>query len=143
MPVNIGDFFKVPNKFFGSGLAAKLGSSTAIVYTALCECANRAWPRSSDKFSISDRSLAADTGLSPRTIGKARRSLVAARLVTCERERGCSFTYTLLPQAFKPVSRQLRQRQKRRPRAHQSMPQSLKALLGTHVKYATPYGKAC
>jgi hypothetical protein len=143
MPVDLGKFFQVPRNFFGSGVGAKLGPSTALVYVALCEAANRDWPKGSNTFTVSDRTLAADTGLSPRTIHDSRKRLMEARLVTCERKEGCSFTYTLQAQTLTAVPRKLRPRQEKQPRASQSPHHLPSALFGTHAKYATPYSRVC
>ncbi len=67
--IQIGAFSKIPNKFFGSGTAARIGPSASIMFLALFEVANR---KGASSFSISDRTLAADTGVATRTIVEAR-----------------------------------------------------------------------
>lgn len=144
MPVDIGPAFcKFPNKLFGSGVAAELGHVAALVYLALCECANREFPHSSNTFTVSDRSIAADTGYCPRLISSARRKLIAVGLVSCQREKGCSFVYTLIPQTFRSIPRKQRLRPKKKPRALHGTPRGVENLIGTHAKYATPFGRIC
>ena len=63
--VDVGPYtVKIPNRFFGSGMAARLGCSASLVYLALWDHANR----NSNTFKASDRALASDTGLGTRTI---------------------------------------------------------------------------
>lgn len=115
MPVEIGPYTKIPNRLFGSGLAAKLGSSATIVYVALCDHANR---DGKNTFKASDRAIAADTGISERTIVDARKALVEHGLIQCARENGQSYVYTLLAQKdliWVPIKN--RSRQKCKPRA--------------------------
>ena len=114
--VDIGPFAKFPNKFFGSGMARKIGPSASVLYFAFCENANRN-REPSNTFKASDKALASETGLSPRTMRDARIKLVENRLVSCSREPGQSYTYTLLPQELKWLKRSERPRQKRKPRA--------------------------
>ena len=114
MPVDIGPFSKIPNKFFGSGWAAALGSSTSLIYLALCEHANR---NDSISFKASDRALAADTGLSPRTICDARKRLIENKFVLCMRQDGQSYTYTLHNPNLTWVPIKQRPRPKRKARA--------------------------
>jgi hypothetical protein len=109
--VDIGLFAKFPNKFFGSGMARKLGPSASLLYIALCENANRNRDRS-NTFGARDRDLAWETGLSPRTIRNVRIKLSENRLVEYRREPGQKYTYTLLRQElkwFKPAERPPRQ----------------------------------
>ena len=115
--LDIGSFAKVPSKFFGSGTAAKVGPAAALVYLALHEHSNR---KNGLTFKASDRALAADTGLSERTICDARKKLIGAGLISCTREKGESFTYTLLLRKQKWVPIKDRPRQKRKARGRQS-----------------------
>ena len=92
MPVDIGPYTKIPNKFFGSGTAAKLGCSASIVFLALCEHANRA---ENNTVKASDRALASETGLGPRTICDARKRLCECRLISFSRAEGQSYIYTI------------------------------------------------
>jgi hypothetical protein len=112
--VDIGPFSKIPNRLFGSGTAAILGTSATLLFVALCEHANR---NSSNIFSASDRALAADTGLSPRTICEARKALQERSLLSVERMEGRSYSYTLLKRELGWVPVKDRQREKRKPRA--------------------------
>jgi hypothetical protein len=114
MPVEIGNFSKMPNQFFGSGCAAKLGPSPTVLFLALCEQANR---NSANSFAVSDRALASDTGLGPRTICDARKCLLEEGLISCLRIKGRSFTYTLPKYEFRWTGIKDRPRGKRRPRA--------------------------
>jgi hypothetical protein len=113
---DIGSFAKVPSKFFGSGTAAKVGPAAALLYLAPHEHSNR---KNALTFTASSRALAADTGLSERTICGARKKLMGAGLISCTRGKGESFTYTLLPQEQKWVPMKDRPRQKRKARGRQ------------------------
>jgi len=114
MQVEIGPYSKMPSKFFGSGTASRLGASASLVFLALCEHANR---DGSNTFKASDRALASETGLGPRTICNARKKLIESSLISCIRENGQSFTYTILAQALKWTPLNERLRPKKKPRA--------------------------
>jgi len=114
--LNIGPWARFPNKFFGSGMARKVGASASVLYFALCENANRD-RQPSNTFKASDKALASETDLSPRTIRNARNKLIDNGLISCSRKPGESFTYTLLRQDLKWLKRSKRPRQKRKPRA--------------------------
>jgi len=114
--MEIGPFAKVPNRYFGSGLARKVGPSASLLYFALCEIANRDRAHS-NTFKKSDKFLAKESGLSPRTIRNVRIKLSENGLVECRREDGQSYTYTLLPQKLPWVPNAARPREKRKPRA--------------------------
>jgi hypothetical protein len=113
--VEIGGFTKIPRTFFGSGMAARLGRSASLLYIALCEYTNR---NSSLSFKTSDKALASETTIAPRTIIDARKKLIESGLISCQREKGQSYVYTLkaLTLAWKPLKERLRQPQK--PRAY-------------------------
>lgn len=113
---DVGPYARFPNKFFSSGMASKVGTSASVLYFALCENANRPQPPS-NTFKASDKALASETGLSPRTMRDARIRLFENRLVSYSREPGQSYTYTLLRQELKWLKLSERPRQKRRPRA--------------------------
>lgn len=112
--VDIGPFSMIPNKFFGSGIAANLGPSPSLLFVALCEHANR---HSSLSFKASDAAIASDTGLGTRTISQARKRLVEFNLVSCDRQDGRSYTYKLKKYDFKWQSVNERPRPIRKPRA--------------------------
>jgi len=114
--VDIGPFAKFPNKFFSSGMARKVGRSGSLLYFALCENANR-YRVPSNTFKASDKALASETGLSPRTMRNVRIKLWENGLVEYSREPGESYTYTLLPQCLKWLKRTERLRHKQQPRA--------------------------
>ena len=118
--VDIGLFARFPNTFFGSGMARKLGPSASILYFALCENANRNRVPS-NTFKASDKSLASETGLGPRTIRNIRTKLYENRLVEYSREPGERYTYTLLRQELKWLTRSERPRLKRRPRGNAAL----------------------
>ena len=118
MAVEIGNFTKIPNKFFGSGKAAQIGPSASLLFVALCEQANRV---GENTFRASDKALAADTGLSPRTICNARKALLEERLLACTRDKGSSYRYTLPVFAFSWVAIKDRPRTKRKVRALHSL----------------------
>lgn len=112
--VKIGHYSKIPNKFFGSGMAAKLGPSPSLLFLALCEHANR---HGSKSFKASDAALASDTGLATRTISPARKRLVEFNLLSCDRQDGQSYTYTLKEYQFQWQPMKDRPRANRKPRA--------------------------
>lgn len=114
--VDIGPFTMIPNRFFGSGMAQRLGPSASLLYLALCEHANRG-SGNTFKRGSSDNALASETGLSPRTLCDARKKLIEHDLIACSREKGQSFTYTLFPPPLKWLPLDERPRQKQKPRA--------------------------
>lgn len=111
---DIGPYTKIPSKFFGSGTAASLGPSVSLVFLALCEHVNR---NESNTFKASDKALASDTSLSPRTICDARKRLVERELISCTRLPGQSFNYTIPALSLKWVPLAERPRKKLKPRA--------------------------
>jgi hypothetical protein len=113
--VDIGPFTKIPYRLFGSGTARDLKPSAALLYIALCDHANR---NSSNAFKASDKALASDTTLSPRTICDARKRLVEKGLITCTREEGQSYIYTLVVPSLNWVPVAERPRTKLKPRAY-------------------------
>lgn len=143
--VDIGPFFKVPNRFFGSGEAAKLGCSAGWVYIALLDQANR---KGSMTFSVSDGALSADTGLGKSTLREARKRLADAGLVTFRLEPGRSPEYSLSKRSmtWKPVRERKRKTGKARGAGFgrigslvpESEPEVPPALKGTGAKYARP-----
>lgn len=112
--VDIGPYARIPNRLFGSGMGARLGSSAGYMYIALCDHANR---NGSNTFKVSDRALACDTAIATRTICDARKRLIEYGLISCEREKGQSHVYTLLKPSWdwKPLKE--RPRRKLKPRA--------------------------
>ena len=114
--LDIGPWARFPNKFFGSGMARKVGTSASVLYFALCENANRD-REPSNTFNTSDKRLASETGLSPRTMRDARIKLFENGLVSYSREPGQNYTYTLLRKELKWLKPSDRPRQKRKPRA--------------------------
>lgn len=143
--VDIGGFFKVPNRLFGSGLAAKLGVSVTVVYVSLCDAANR---KSSLSFSVSDETLSANTGLGKSTIRSARKTLVEVGLITYTMKAGSSAEYWLKTPELKwtPIKDRKRPPKKPRGRAFEAAaltvpPQSElpECLRGTGANYARPY----
>jgi len=114
--VDIGPFARFPNKLFGSGMARKIGISACVLYFALCENANRN-REPSNTFKASDKALASETGLSPRTLRDARIKLYENRLVSYSREPGQSYIYTLIRQELKWLPRSERPRLKQKRRA--------------------------
>jgi hypothetical protein len=112
--VEIGPFTKIPCKFFGSGTAASLRPSAALLFLALCEHANRI---NGNTFKASDRALASETGLGTRTICNARNRLIERGLISCSRQEGQSYVYTLPVFSFPWIRLEERPRQKKKPRA--------------------------
>jgi hypothetical protein len=144
--VDIGFFTMVPRHFFGSGIAAALGVNASFLYVALCEHANR---NRSNTFKASDKALASDTNLAPRTICDLRKELVEKGLVTCTREPGQSFFYTILPQAFEWKAVKLRPRAKRKPRGYAALrkpftaDESTSSRVPPYARFATGCSKVC
>ena len=141
-----GAYFQMPNRLFGSGLAAKLKGSAGWTYTALCDHANR---NSKGTFKVSDMALASDTGLSPRSILEARKKLLNFGLIECSVLPGRSAVYTLKnpPLEWSPVKN--RPRSKCKPRG-KSAPKPTREkegdlydlpqiLHGTCANFARPY----
>jgi DNA-binding transcriptional MocR family regulator len=95
-------------------MAADLGPTAALLYLALCDHANRA---GGNKFKVSDRALAADTGIAERTILEARKAILARGLITYERQPGKSHEYTLIIPTLTWKAQKERPRQKKKPRA--------------------------
>jgi len=113
--VEIGGFTKIPNRLFTSGMAGTLRSSATLLYVALCDHANR---NGSNTFKASDKALASDTTLSPRTISDARKRLIENELIIVAREKGQSYFYTLTVQKLDWVPLAKRPRAKLSPRAY-------------------------
>lgn len=109
----VGPYFIVPKGLFHNGIAARVGPSAVTVYVALCEHANR---RNGNVVSVSDRALAADTGVAERTIRDVRTKLYREGVISFVREPGQSYTYTLLPvqPAWIAIKDRPRQPKKRR-----------------------------
>lgn len=95
-------------------MAARVGPSASLFYVVLCDYANR---NGSNTFKASDKVLAADTGLAPRTFCDIRKSLDECRLISFFRPPGQSYTYTILKPSLDWVSHTERLRRKRKPRA--------------------------
>jgi hypothetical protein len=141
-----GMYFQMPNRLFGSGLGAKLGTSAGWIYAALCDHANR---KRSATFSVSDRALASDTGIAPRTIVEARKRLQEFGLVECLTLPGRSPVYTLKRPSLEWMPMKERPRSERKKRgksaakfAHPKEPEPEELphfLRGTHAKFASPY----
>ena len=112
---DIGSFTKIPNKFFGSGTAAKLKTSASLFYIALFEHANR---HGHNQFKASDRALASETGLGTRTICEARKRLAEKGLISHTREKGESYVYTLPKLDFPWMRLADRPRKDCKPRAY-------------------------
>ena len=112
--VDIGPYTTIPNRFFGSGIAARLGPTASLFYVVLCDFANR---NGSNTFKVSDKVLAADTGIAPRTICDARKRLMEHQLISCVRPNGQSYTYTIPKPSLNWSSFKERPRPKQRPRA--------------------------
>lgn len=112
--VEIGPFTKIPNKFFGSGKAAMLGPSASLLFLALCEHANR---NSHVTFKASDKALASETTIAPRTICNARKKLLEYGLISYTRQKGQSYVYTLLKPSWEWKPLKERPRRALKPRA--------------------------
>ena len=112
--VEIGLYSKMPRRFFGSGTAALIGPSAALLFLALCEHANR---NNGNTFKASDNALASDTGLGTRTIFDARNTLIERNLISCSRQEGQSYVYTLPAYSFDWIRLEDRPRPKLKPRA--------------------------
>jgi hypothetical protein len=113
--VDIGQFTKIPNRLFSSGTARDLKPSATLLYVALCDHANR---NGSNTFKASDKALASDTTLSPRTICDARKKLIEKKMIAITREKGQSYFYTLPIPELDRVPLAKRPRLKLQPRAY-------------------------
>jgi hypothetical protein len=113
-PVDIGPYTQIPNRFFGSGMAARLGPSAGFIYLALCDHANR---NGDVSFKASDKALASETTIAPRTICNARKKLIEYGLISCKREKGQSHVYTLLKPSWEWKPLKERHRRTLKPRA--------------------------
>jgi replication initiation and membrane attachment protein DnaB len=95
-------------------MGARLGPSAGYIYFALLDHANR---KGEMTFSASDKALAGDTRIAPRTICDARKKLIEYGLISCDCEKGRSHVYTLLKPSW--VWKPLKERHRRtlKPRA--------------------------
>jgi hypothetical protein len=128
----VGPYFRVPKGLLQNGIAARIRPSAVALYTALCENANR---RNGNTFSVSDRALAADTGIAERTIRDIRTQLFEEELISFTRQPGSSYTYTLIPVRLAqriPVNE--RRRQPKKPRGTYHSSEGVAAGLKTHSK---------
>ena len=116
--VDIGPFTKIPNRLFSSGMARTLKPSATLLYVAICDHANR---KGSNTFKVCDKALASDTNLSPRTICDARKRLIENEAITCTREEGQSYVYTLLVPSWNWLPVAKRPRSKLKPRAYHAL----------------------
>lgn len=117
--VDIGQYTKIPNRFFSSGMAARLGPSAGYLYIALCDHANR---HSSNSFKASDKALASDTSLASRTICDLRKKLTEYGIISWTREKGQSHVYTLLKPSLEWKPLKERHRRILKPRALHASP---------------------
>src|ERR1035437_747698 len=113
----LGQYSMMPRMFFGSGMAAQIGKSATLFYLALCEHANR---NGRATFKAADRALASDTGMSERDLPAARKSLIGQGLISCTREEGHSYVYTLVRLELKWIPLKDRPRVKLKARGRQS-----------------------
>ncbi len=75
-----GDFFRISHKVIENEKFKKLKPGAKILYMTLCHLRNRYADRSGIFFR-DDRSLAADCGLSEKTISKAKQELIKHRFL--------------------------------------------------------------
>lgn len=111
--VDLGPYFTVPKAVIRGGFAAKMSASAFAVYVALCEQLNRG---STETFRLSDKALAARTGVAERTISDIRKKLAELKLVESLGRPGASFEYRIVPQPYSGPDR-TPPRTKQRPRA--------------------------
>lgn len=114
---SIGRFARFPYRLFGSGLGAALGTSAGWLYVALCDQANRS---SSVRFRVTDRTLAANTGLSERTIIDLRKHLAEKGLIEFSVSPGQRPVYELKAIPETDIHPSERPREKRKPRGRSS-----------------------
>jgi hypothetical protein len=141
-----GAFFQMHNRLFGSGMAAKLRCSAGRLYTALCSMANQ---KSAGTFSVSDQTLANDTGMGRRTIVEARKKLLKFELIESSISPGQSTVYTLKNPSLEwmPVKERPRLQCKERGKsaANLAHPEELEPielphfLRGSDANFARPY----
>ena len=118
--VEIGGFSKIPNRFFGGGMARELKPSAALIYLCLCEIANR---NSSLSFKVSDRAISSETTFASGTICDARKRLIEKGLIACTRAEGQRHSYTLADPKLEwvPLLDRLRVKLKPRGRSNTSL----------------------
>lgn len=139
----LGPYFTVPKGLIQNGIAARIGPSAVTVYVALCEQANR---KNGNSLSVSDKTLAADTGVAERTIRNIRTRLSEAGLVLFEREPGSSYSYTLVAVQLArrvPVKERLRQPKKPRGVLHNTIPNRPGTSPEVQQNLHHPSGKFC
>ena len=140
--VDFGPFFQVNYRLFSSGLGAKLGPSAGWLYMALCSYAN---DNLSMTFSVSNKALARDTGMSPRTIGEAKKILVNHGLIECTMEPGRRVRFTMKKPDLERMTPAARPRAKHKPRGKAVKKDPFgwgdmaQILRGTHADFARPY----
>src|ERR1700733_2272223 len=113
--IEIGGFTKIPYRLFSSGEAARLTPSVALLLIALFDHANR---NRGLTFRVSDRTLAADTNLAPRTICDGRKRLIERKWLLCSRNPGQSYQYILQIPELVWVPQKARPRGQCRPRGY-------------------------
>lgn len=110
----LGPYFTVPKGLFSSGIGASMGPSAIAVYTALCHHLNDSRRREQQHtVAVSDKALAADTGVSERNLRNIRIKLSASQLVKIFREPGQSYRYTLQSVEWQRIKLEDRLRPKR------------------------------
>jgi hypothetical protein len=141
---NVGPYFQTPKGIFLNGIAPRIGASAVSVYVALCLHANE---KNGNVFSVSDRTLAADTGIAERTIRDVRTRLTCAGLISFDRDhRGQSYTYKLVPVKLVRIPVKERPRPPKKRRALHAEKQPLAdAQRFSEVQQELPYhtGNAC
>lgn len=144
---DIGPYFRMPYRLFSSGLGAKLGPSAGWLYAALCSYAN---DHSSLTFSVSNKTISSDTGMSARTIGEAKRELRERCLIEYSSKPGSRDQFTLKRPELERIKRGERTIAKKKPRGKTGKANDpsewgelLQILRGTSVDYARPYRKIC
>jgi hypothetical protein len=160
---SLGPWARFPYRLFGSGLAAAVGDSALCLYFALLDQANR---NGSIRFAVRDKVLAANTGISERTLTDLRKRLVRHGLIDVSVAPGQKPYYELKGITDTDIRPDERPREKGKPRGRSSpkrdepdkmnilteaasapepddgwdgLPQNLR---GTHAKYARPYAKS-
>lgn len=139
---DVGPYFNAPKGLYLNGIAARIGASAVAVYLALCLHANQ---KNGNVFPVSDRTLAADTGVAERTIRDVRTRLQAEGLISFVRDPGQSYTYTLMPIQLARMAVKERLRQPKKRRALHAQQQDADSKRTSAVQQILPYhsGNAC
>jgi len=81
-----------PPEIFEDGLVPQMQNTAFRLYIFLCRSSDR---KSSLQFAVFDKEICQQTGSSPRALCSARNELKRFGLISCDRDPGGSYTYSL------------------------------------------------